>query len=517
MAARSLTSTMPPERSTPVVDVLVLTMRDWAVHVHIEAILAKALQLRGAHVRFLTCGGGLGICDRVNTWEGPPMPCRSCTKYVNDALSAHGHQWSALRDHGSDEDGWPDLDTMSYEQLRAVTYRELPLGEIVQIPVTWFLLAEPIDRDPLGPMTFRAFLRSARAIVDRASAALDANPPDRVLMLNGTFLFEAIIWELCRRRGIPVVTYERGHIVDSFLFALEEPAGFANLEDVWPEWREVPLSAEESNMLDVYLDDRRFGRRASDVYWQRARFDVSDERPVGRRAVMFTNLVWDSAVVGQDVAFESIVDWIVCTIDVFERRPDDELIIRVHPAEEKLSGRESRVTMQAAVAERVPDLPPNVRFVSSGDPISSYALMDGADIGIVYSSTTGLELALAGTPVVVAAKTHYRGKGFTVDVSSPAEHVTALEAMLDDPARYQPDVEAARRYAHLFFFRVPYTDLGVREPIRGLVALTARRSGDLEPGASIDLDRFCEHFFATETFAPHPAHVDVQSSTHSPA
>ena len=65
--------------------------------------------------------------------------------------------------------------------------------------------------------------------------------------------------------------------------------------------------------------------------------------------------------------------------------------------------------------------PPNVRVVAADDPQSSYPLMEAADLGLVFSSTTGVELALAGTPVVVAGQSHYRDKGFTLDVSTPEE------------------------------------------------------------------------------------------------
>ena len=56
--------------------ILIATMRDWAVHVHFEALLGHFLKIEGAEVHHLTCGGGLTVCDRVNTWEGPPMPNR---------------------------------------------------------------------------------------------------------------------------------------------------------------------------------------------------------------------------------------------------------------------------------------------------------------------------------------------------------------------------------------------------------------------------------------------------------
>ena len=36
--------------------ILIPTMRDWAVHVHIEAFLGHLLRVSGAEVRHMTCG-----------------------------------------------------------------------------------------------------------------------------------------------------------------------------------------------------------------------------------------------------------------------------------------------------------------------------------------------------------------------------------------------------------------------------------------------------------------------------
>ena len=118
------------------------------------------------------------------------------------------------------------------------------------------------------------------------------------------------------------------------------------LLSVWAEWQNIQLSEDENAELDKYLNDRQLGLRTSDDYWK----DVSESNVKrirsGRRAVLFTNLVWDSAVLRQDVAFPSIVDWIVAAIEEFRDRPNDELVIRIHPAETKLSGRESREEME---------------------------------------------------------------------------------------------------------------------------------------------------------------------------
>jgi hypothetical protein len=435
------------------------------------------------------------------------MPCTSCTKYVVDSLRAHGRSPIPLADFGPTVT-WPELDTMSLDELAAVSYAGLDLGKLVEIPAKWFLLADELSEDPLGMPTFRSFLRSARAIVDRANAALDSIRPDQVVMLNGLFLFESIVWGLCKQRSIPVVTYERGFILDSFVFARDEPAGLTNLDSVWPSWAERELTNDESRELDGYLEDRLWGRRTADRYWRDVSFDVPSTGRTGSRAVLFTNLVWDSAVIGRDRAFSSIVEWITSTIRLFATRPGDELIVRVHPAEIKLPGRESRQSMESSIRKELPSLPDNITVVRATDPTSSYSLMDATDFGLVYSSTTGLEMALRGKPVVVAAQTHYSGKGFTLDARSPSQYAELVTGLLDDRRGFDVDVDRARRYAYLFFFRAPYVGLGVQEYIRGLVRLTAETVDDLRPGASADLDRLCQSVLDGRGFMPRQDNVE---------
>ena len=96
--------------------VVFLTPRSWSVHVHWEAMMARALEARGARVTMITCGGGLEICDRTNVTEGPPMPCRTCTSYVEHTLDAHGLSQVQLTSRASGTT-WPELDTMGVADL----------------------------------------------------------------------------------------------------------------------------------------------------------------------------------------------------------------------------------------------------------------------------------------------------------------------------------------------------------------------------------------------------------------
>jgi hypothetical protein len=166
-----------------------------------------------------------------------------------------------------------------------------------------------------------------------------------------------------------------------------------------------------------------------------------------------------------------------------------------------LPGKVTRDSLAEYIAREHPDLPPNVQVLGPHDPTSSYALMDACDAGLVYTSTTGLEMAAAGIPTIVAGTTHYRGKGFTIDVGTPVEFDDALAAVLEAPDRHTPDLTAAREYAHFFFFRGPIRAPGVIEPLPGLARVTVRHLSDLEPGKDDALDRICRGILEGAPFA----------------
>lgn len=500
-AARRLAA-QAPAPSADGLRVAFFTPRNWASHVQWEGVLAQALRLRGAQVSFLGCGGGLEVCDRNNLYEAPPMPCGSCRRYVRAGIDAHGFERTELT-YGDDLH-WPELDDLDIDQLYEVVWNDVPLGALSVIPTQWFNMTTRVHEDPLAPLNVRRFLRSGRRVADAIAAWLDREQPEVVVLLNGLFFFESICWELCRQRGIPVVTYERGFVRGSLVFRRDSCACHFDHAPWWPTWRDRPLTDDEDATLTAFLEARRTGGATIDTYWDRVRFDGIEQRRPGRLAAMFTNLTWDSAVIGKQLAFDSIHDWIEAAVSHFARRPDDELVIRIHPAELKLRGKQTREPIAQVLASRFERLPDNVRLLGPEDTTSSYTLMEQADVGLVYTSTTGLELALSGTPTVVAGNTHYRDKGFTVDPVDPTDFARTLDAVLDDPAAFAPDVELARRYAWLFFFAAPIDFPFVDEPKLGLARILTTDLDDLAPGRHADLDRLCDGILHGGDFGPDP-------------
>ena len=321
-----------------------------------------------------------------------------------------------------------------------------------------------------------------------AAASIDAERPDVVVLLNGLFLFESIVWALCRERGIDVVTYERAFVQETLVFSRSKPAGVYDFSDRYSADRHA-LDTNESEQLDRYIEQRRVGG-AADQFWNFSDRDWSGNG--GRLVALFTNLTWDTAVLNRDLAFPDIHAWLDAAVEFFRDRPADRLVVRVHPSELHLPGKRTRDSLETYLARRFPDLPSNVSIVGAADLSSSYPLMEAADVGLVYTSTTGLELGLRGTPVIVAGETHYRDKGFTIDVTSPEEFHAALDKALADPKAAATDITAAREYAHFFFFRAPIPAPGVTEPLPGLARLDVTNLAQLDPGVDPSVDRVCD-------------------------
>jgi capsule polysaccharide export protein KpsC/LpsZ len=170
-------------------------------------------------------------------------------------------------------------------------------------------------------------------------------------------------------------------------------------------------------------------------------------------------------------------------IEAAGRRPDLTLIVRIHPAEQSWG---TRQPIEDALGRK--RLPENVRVVGPADPISSYVLLGLSELVLTYASTIGLEAAVRGLPVAVAAETHYRGRGFTIDISSHDD----VERCLDNvQAPSVEEIELAKRYAFTFFFRcmIPFPAVKV---VEGHPIAVPNDRGQLLPGRDPYLDFVCD-------------------------
>lgn len=302
-----------------------------------------------------------------------------------------------------------------------------------------------------------------REIAQAVLAWLRTNRPDVVIVPNGTIQEMGIVYRVARHLRIPTVTYEFSDQRQRIWVAQNSEVMRQETGRLWEAKKDVPLTEEQLNRMKSLMMARQraslwenFARLWQGVPpqgGQQARANLNlDERPV---VLLATNVLGDSLTLGRQVFSRGMAEWISRTVQYFIGRPDAQLVIRVHPGEVLTHGQ----SMVDVVHEVLPRLPENIRLIKPQDEVNTYDLVEVADIGLVYTTTVGMEMAMMGVPVIVAGKTHYRERGFTYDPDSWVSYFKLLGHMLNAPASYRltrEQVQSAWKYAYRFFFDYPH-------------------------------------------------------------
>lgn len=468
--------------------ILVLSLRAWTHHAAYEATLAHALALRGAHVGLLTCGGGQPVCELGRARERAPRPCDRCGWFTDRLADDTGFQHLRLADHlpwGADPRRAP-----------AAGSQEHPAA---LVSAAWLAKRQDVAATTDGAQLLADFAVSAEGVSAATDVVLDQFSPDIVFALNGLFTAEQTVVGVARDRGIAVRTYEMAPRLDALVFGSDAPAPDMDTDALWQRVRDRPLTARQAADIERLLADRAGGMGAHESYFKQQVEETGSVRtalgigPDTRVVSAFTNLAWDSALLNKDIAYSSMFDWLAQTVRSMADVPDTTLVIRVHPAEVKWG---TNQPVEAELLARVGTLPANVRLVRPDEPISSYTLMAISDAVLTYTTTVGLEAATRGLSVAVAGQTHYRGRGFTLDIDDHGQ----IEALLRASAPLDPaQREQAMRYAHGFFFRlmVPFPLVRIRE---GQLARVPSDAAELAPGQDAYLDFVCDRILDGEPF-----------------
>lgn len=295
-----------------------------------------------------------------------------------------------------------------------------------------------------------------------AYSYMKENKPDLVIVPNGTIQELGVVYRVARLLKIPVITYEFGDQRQRIWIAQNNEVMRQDTDALWRARQNSPLKEEQLERLRSMLMARQhgamwenFARQWQDTPTQggeKARQALGlDERPV---VLLATNVLGDSLTLGRHLFSKTMGEWISRTVQYFAGRPDVQLVIRVHPGEVLTHG----TSMVKVVHEVFPKLPEHIRLIAPTEKVNTYDLIEVADLGLVYTTTVGLEMAMNGVPVVVAAQTHYRNRGFTFDPETWVTYYKTLGQILQNPASYRlnrQQVEKAWQYAYRWFFEFP--------------------------------------------------------------
>jgi hypothetical protein len=348
---------------------------------------------------------------------------------------------------------------LNKEQLHAMDLQ-------AKLDVQYTLQREEIhlDGDTRDAEIFHRRLERNKVAAAGVYSLLREGSYDTVIIPNGSILEFGAIYRVAQHLGIPVVTYEFGEQRERLWLAQNSEVMRQDTSGLWQAVEDIPLTEGEREKIEKLFQVRRggmtweqFNRR-----WQagggdgaqrvQAKLGLDASRPM---VLLCTNVVGDSLALNRQVFTDGMSDWLCRTVKLFGDLPEYQLVVRVHPGEMLGAGHPSVDIVQNAL----PHQPEHVIVVPPESEINTYDLIELAHLGLVYTTTVGLELSMHGVPVVVAGETHYRGKGFTEDPKTWEEYIQFVKVRLKEKAGTcipEEAIERAWRYAYRFFFNFPF-------------------------------------------------------------
>jgi hypothetical protein len=244
-------------------------------------------------------------------------------------------------------------------------------------------------------------------VAEEFSALLDHTNPQSVILFNGQFFPEATARWVSLQRGIRTITHEVGLQPFSAYFTTGEATAYPlHVPD------EFELNDAQNDRLDAYLSQRFHGQfsMAGVHFWPDMKgLDASFLQKAAdfkQIVPVFTNVIFDTSQPHSNVVFPHMFAWLDLVLDIARSHPETLFVIRAHPDEAR-PGKASQESVSQWVTQNNASSLPNLIFVDSDQPLSSYELIQRSKFVMVYNSTIGLEASTMGVPVLCAGRARF--------------------------------------------------------------------------------------------------------------
>lgn len=285
--------------------------------------------------------------------------------------------------------------------------------------------------------------------------------PGVVISNDSYYGMWAVLQELCKKRSIPFYSTWLGGRQNAWCYAFNDAAMNLDFRKPWKKFSSQELSSRQKKKVESWLNKRVDG---GELILDTASVDKTKQLMVSKvlkyrdrpTALIAANIVWDLAALNKQLIFADMVEWVKLTIEWFAKHPEYQLIVKSHPGEKNTQIPQTIETVEKSLMLRKTKIPENVVFLSADSQVSVYDLFKYVDVGIVHTSTVGIELVASGIPVITTASSPYRDFGFTKDPINSEEYYTTLEKTLltSNASIDKRGIELARKF--ILFYQFHY-------------------------------------------------------------
>lgn len=440
ISRKALTYERPQQGSAPRIKVAYgPTLPNWNPSLLLDRALGEAVELEGGLlVPFFCDQAQEPDCSvSLDKWRTKSFAteCRECVSNSRALWAGKtpiGLEKSSSRSTASSPLG--TIEGMEITDLETLIYRGINLGSLAKNLIANGNLSENPSLAPDYRAKLENHIRNLAHVADETEVFIASYSPSRWVLNETTYGMWAVVSQVAKSHDIDV--YNLYQLTKSkTIISSRGPSIDMDFQNEFEGFRRRPLSQIEESQIENWLT----GDRDLVLKSGSSRLDVAsplldrvDEVGLG---ILTANICWDSASLGKQKTFESMMDWIVSTAEWYAERSNLRLLVRAHPAEGNPMIPKTVETVMDTLLAHFGDLPSNV-IVSQGSSQTPWLdLLDGMkpDVVLVNTSTAGLEAAIKGVPVVVTGAAPYRETSFTLVPDSPEEYFSQLQSLHASP------------------------------------------------------------------------------------
>lgn len=442
-----------------------------------NVILYNSLKLRGAEIIPISCSGvqydectvmggdfaGYGTNDYLKKRK---KTCKFCQKQDEKIFTEIcGKKLIFLKEFLSDNERNEiirDILEIDNDKIFNYRYDEINFGSLVKDITLNNYLSGTLNDLQYKYESGKNYLISALILHKTYKRVLKKYKIDRVITSGGDYFQFSLLRILANRSNISTYHYNYAGRAGTWTYALNETSNNMNFNSAWNEFKRKELTQKQNEKLDSYLKFRSDGANTdvlSYVNNNKLKFNELKEvwpkydnsKPV---VLLAANMVWDAAALNKEIFFNDMFDWTISTIKYFMENKQWQLIVKPHPAESHSKIRKTKQTLLGEIKKADLLITDNILLLESDTKISQYDLYKFCVLGLIYTSTVGIELAMLGKPVIVAGKTSFWNAGFTINPLTKQEYFNKINKMLTCENVFDKNsiIQLSRKYFYFYHF-----------------------------------------------------------------
>ena len=319
--------------------------------------------------------------------------------------------------------------------------------------------------------------------------------PEKLFTSHGVYTSWGTFSEIYKKQKIDFVCWGFQYRSNSIIASHNNSTRYSIINEKSQKYSKIQIDDQIKKIVLNYVKCKIKGSLKYDrinYYSNKSFFDKIDKTRFKKRFCMFPNLEWDSVISFEPTIFESMDDWIIETVKWFIDNPENELILRAHPAETN-----NYITTQITVNDMIinhfgENLPKNISIIDSNSNITSYEVLSKSDVCLVYGSKIGLEAAILNKPVFVCSKSHFYGKKIAIEPLNKTEYFNLLDKVVALKKEFNKN--AVIYGYHYYFKRQFYL------PLLNKGKFTFKNINDLEKGRVPNFKKFIQCFLNKRDF-----------------